>query len=67
MEGLETTGSVENDPEVTSKWWSKSGGTRLWVNLNGPMLYQGSANVSVDLYAPGSLLGPIVPEMRAHA
>ena len=67
MEGLETTRSVENDPEVTSKWWSKSGRTRLWVNLKGPMLYQGLADVSADSYAPGSLLDPIVPEMRVHA
>ena len=34
MEGLEATGSVENDAEVTGKWGSKSGGTRFWVNLN---------------------------------
>ncbi len=54
MEGLEATGSVENDPEVTSKWRGKSGGTRFWVNLNQAMLYQASVNVSKDSYAPGS-------------
>ena len=54
MEGLEATGSVENDPEVTGKWWSKSGRTRFWVNLNEAMLYHASVNFSKDSYAPGS-------------
>jgi hypothetical protein len=54
MEGLETTGGVENDPEVTSKWRSQSGWTSFWVNLNEPILYQSSVNVKVDSYAPGS-------------
>ena len=54
MEGLETTGSVKNDPEVTSKWRSQSGGTSFWVNLNKCILYPSSVNVSVNSYAPGS-------------
>jgi hypothetical protein len=30
---LETTRSVEDNPEVASKWWSEGGGARFRVNL----------------------------------
>ncbi len=54
MEGLEATGRVENDTEVTGKWRSESGGTCFWVNLNEPTLCQASGKASEDSYAPGS-------------
>jgi len=33
MKRLEATGSVEDDSEVASKWWSEGGGACFWVNL----------------------------------
>jgi hypothetical protein len=33
MKGLETTGSVEDNPEMTGKWRSEGSGARFWINL----------------------------------
>ena len=33
MKRLETTRSVEDNPEVASKWWGEGSRARFWVNL----------------------------------
>ena len=54
MEGLEATGSVEDDPKVTGKWRSESGGARFRVNLCKRGVKADSRGVNNSSYAPGS-------------